>query len=799
MTATGVRVRVEGIVQGVGFRPFLHHLARHHELAGWILNRGNAGVDLHLEGDEERVQAFLHDVRTRSPPVARVDHVHVERVPVEGFTSLDIKPSEDGRGPALVLPADIATCDGCLAEMTGKGPGGTSNKYYRYPFVACASCGPRFTTVVDLPYDRDRTTMIDFPLCERGEAPCIVEYRREDDRRFHAQAFACPHCGPHHVLENARGQVLSREDQAFAQAAKAIARGEVIAMKGIGGSHLVIDACNDGAIDALRTRKGNRRNKPFAVMVPSVAVAREHALVSPVEARWLESHRRPIVLLERLGGSTLSPRVAPGLSSAGFLLPYIGFQHLLLDACRSEGINALVCTSGNASGLPMAITSEAMREHLGGTASHFLVHDRRIHQRCDDSVGKVIDGELVLIRRSRGFVPEHVQLPYSIDRGAIVATGPELHATAGIAAGDKLYLTQYIGDAVNLETLDFMEQAIRHFFKLLRIDRREILGVACDAHPLFLTSSLASDMANEAGCRLVPVQHHHAHCASLAVDGRLTVDTPCVFVICDGIGHGSDGNSWGGEIFSGSLLGLQRVAHLAWRRLPGGDACVKHPARVLASILADVMETSELDDLISNKLPPVFPGGEDERAIVLGQLRDGRTLPLASSTGRVLDAFSCLLGTCTEATYEGEPAMRLEGLGMLVDDAAISDLVVRYKAAFVVRERNGTEELDVAGGFLLAIKDMEHPARSADRPLHARAFQAALGALLGERASIHAAARGIPRVAFGGGVAVNRIIHAWLRREVEHRGFQLVRHVSLPPGDGGIAAGQATMAWLVLR
>ncbi|MBN2150837.1 MAG: carbamoyltransferase HypF [Candidatus Lokiarchaeota archaeon] len=792
-----ILVDIEGIVQGVGFRPFLYNLALAHGLKGWVMNRGNAGVRLRLEGEKASIDRFLHEISEKRPSISRVDSMAVEHVaPPEHFTGMVIRPSEDARGPAIVLPADIATCDECIKELTGRGPGGKANKYFMYPFVACANCGPRFTTVSDLPYDRSRTTMADFPLCDKGQVPtCEQEYEDAGNRRFHAQAFACPNCGPNYFLADHGGHVLSRELDAIKQAARKLKEGRIIAMKGIGGVHLVCDSSSDRALVHLRDRKGGRRYKPFAVLVPDVAAARKLVHVSDAEERALSSHRRPILLLKRKPSAVLSVHVAPGLNSVGIMLPYMGAQHMLLQYCRIQGLGPLVCTSGNRSGLPMAITNEDIVGQLGTLADYFLLHDRRIQQRCDDSVGKTIDDALLLVRRSRGFVPEFVPSPVDTGGRAIVAVGPELHSTGAILKGDKLFATQYIGDVVNLETLTYLQDAIEHFRRLLRVSGSDVTAVACDAHPAFHSSTWAKELSENTGASLYPVYHHHAHCAALVLDNKLDPSEPRVYVTCDGVGYGVDGKAWGGEIFAGSLQDLRRAAHLKYVPMPGGDAAVKYPARMLTAFLHGKMARGEIEALFADKIVNEFKGGLEELAVVLGQLDRGQELPLTSSTGRLLDAMSVALGACYEMTYEGEPAIRLEGMvppGSDVDEV----LKKAYQDAFTTKERGNCIELDMSGAFPLLIRQTNRYSGPSDRARHALAFQSALGSCLGNTAVDVAKRDGIKAIGFTGGVAYNEFIFTAIREAAKAAGLGFFHHAHLPPGDGCVAAGQALLAWL---
>jgi hydrogenase maturation protein HypF len=794
-----VIVDIEGIVQGVGFRPFLYNLALEHGLKGWIMNRGNAGVRLRLEGEKDSIDRFMGEIDQKKPRIARVDSISVEHVtPTEHFYGLAIKESEEAKGPSIVFPADIATCDACIADMTGKVPGGKANKYYMYPFVACANCGPRFTTVADLPYDRAMTTMVDFPLCDRGALTCKQEYEDPKNRRFHAQAFSCPNCGPNYFLADHEGHVLSRELDALKQAVKKLKDGKIVAMKGIGGVHLVCDAANDRAVHYLRERKGERKFKPFAIMVQDIAAARRLVYMSDVEERALVSHRRPILLLKRKPSVDISAHVAPGLNSVGIMLPYMGTHHILLQYCKGQGLGPLVFTSGNQSGLPMAITNEDIVAQLGSLADCFLMHDRRIEQRCDDSVGKAIGDALLLIRRSRGFVPEHIPSPVDTGGKAVIAVGPELHSTGAILKGNKLFATQYIGNVVNLETQEYLDAAIGHFRKLLRVADGEIAAIACDAHPLFHSSTWAKELATSVRTKLYPIYHHNAHCAALALDNKLDPSEPRVYITCDGVGYGVDGNAWGGEIFTGPLHDMQRAAHLKNVPMAGGDAAVKYPARMLAAFLHGKLARREIESLFADRLIYEFKGGREELKIILDQLDEGCNLPLTSSTGRLLDAMSVALGACSEMTYEGEPAIRLEG--MVSPGSAVDPVLSKsYQDTFITKEQGNSIEMDLSGAFPFLIQKTNRYTGPSDRGRHALAFQVAVGKYLGNAAVDIAKRDGIKSIGFTGGVAYNEFIFTAIHDTIEAAGLDLIHHKNLPPGDGCVSAGQALLAWLAAR
>ncbi|MBD3187700.1 carbamoyltransferase HypF [Candidatus Bathyarchaeota archaeon] len=780
-----VQVDITGIVQGVGFRPFLFNLAVTHGLKGWILNRGNAGVRMEIQGEKEDIEAFLKDIDHEKPAISRIDDVSVVKLEItRHYQDLKIKESEEGRGETIVLPADIATCNACLSEMMGHGTQEKSSRYFMYPFIACAHCGPRFTTVVDLPYDRRVTTMTQFPLCN----DCLKEYRDKGDRRFHAQTFACPECGPHYWIEDAGGVTIGERSKAFSMASDKLTKGKIIAMKGIGGVHLVWDAMNEETTKIVRQRKKNRKTKPFAIMVRNISMAREYAHVSSFDESILKSHRRPIVILLKKLGTDLAHGIAPGLNSIGMMLPYMGSHHVLLEYITSAGLGPLVFTSGNTSGIPMAITIDDIKNQLGEIADYFLLHNRDIYQRCDDSVGKTCGNDFLLIRRSRGYVPEFLISPVNIGKDkVIIACGAELHSNAAILKRDKIFTTQYIGDVSNLETLEYLDQSINHFKKLLRIDDEEIATVCCDQHPSFLSTNYAKELGNELNVPLTPVYHHHSHSAALHIDNRLPVNQSMIYITLDGVGYGSDGNAWGGEIFAGTIDNLQRVAHLKYLKMPGGDLAVKYPARMLASILSEQMDPGMLESSFQRLGKISLPGKEAESNLVIKQLNENHRMPITSSMGRILDATSVALGACSRASYDGEPAIRLEGLA---ESARKTDekLIDSYIQSFSL---NNHGIIDFTRGIMHIVNDNLSGEKKASRAVHARAFLLAVGRFFAGIAINEAMERGIDKIGMSGGVFLNRYIFTELKRMVNNSRIKCLHHSTLPPGDGCIAPGQA--------
>ncbi|MFX1288355.1 MAG: carbamoyltransferase HypF, partial [Promethearchaeota archaeon] len=514
-------LEITGIVQGVGFRPFLYNLARNHDLKGIILNRGNAGVHLKLQGNRENLDKFIVNIKKKKPSISYIEKLLIKELESsENYTDLKIKKSEEGRGISLTLPPDIAICDDCLRDMQNP----ELKKYYNYPFIACAVCGPRYTTVIDLPYDRERSTMINFPLCKNAEPEsCTTEYTDFQNRRFHAQTFACSICGPNYQLYDRKRNLIATQsiDKILRITTERILEGEIAAIKGIGGVHLVCLANDDKTILKLRRRKGKRKYKPFAVMVPNLEILRNSLKISDKERELMASFRRPIVLLEKdlnFRNSNISEYVAPGLNNIGIMLPYSGIHYLLFDHI---GEQPLVYTSGNKSNIPMAIDNDIIFDQLSTLADFFLLHNRPIYQRADDSVLRIHDNKVKLIRRSRGYVPEYLLMPFDINIPGAISTGPELSVTGAILRNNRIFPTQHIGNVTHLETYEFLKQSLLHMKKLLQIKDNEIEFIACDLHPGFTTTKLAQELRDQYNTEIYNVQHHYAHIISLMVENKV--------------------------------------------------------------------------------------------------------------------------------------------------------------------------------------------------------------------------------------------------------------------------------------
>ncbi|NVM52851.1 MAG: carbamoyltransferase HypF [Candidatus Helarchaeota archaeon] len=760
-------LHVTGIVQGVGFRPFVYRLAQKHKLNGFVLNMGNFGVKIEVESEKETVQAFIKELQETYPRIARIDNIEIEwKDMTSKYSKFEILKSIKRPGDLIVLPPDVAICDDCLVDFND--PKMYPTRYYRYPFIACSVCGPRYTTVVDLPYDRPLTTMEKFPFCE----DCAREYQDPNDRRYHAQTYACQVCGPQFSLHNNEGGIIKTEDP-FLESVNVLNEGKILALMGIGGVHLVCKPEDDIVLE-LRRRKRKRKYKPFAVMSPSIEKIRTFATITPLEEKFLTSFRRPILLLQQNEDFYLSEEIAPGLSNIGVFLPYSGIQYLLF---QKYDFPALIMTSGNISNLPMAIVRENVVKELRSLADFFLLHDRPIYQRVDDSVVRILGDKPAIIRRSRGYVPEHIDIPFDTKDYEVIAFGPELHSTGSVLKKSRCFPTQHIGDVTSLELLDFLESSVSHLMKLLRIETPN--AIVCDMNPVFLSTQLAKRKAQEYGCRLYQIQHHHAHLLGLMAEYDLKPEDEIIGIALDGVGYGREGEVWGGEIFHAKYQKFDSLAQLQPQSMPGGDRCVYYPVRMLAAMLSNQLSYDELKELINKNYFEGLPHRENELKVLINQLKTKNNLFYTSGMGRVLDALSALLHVCYERTYEGEPAIRLEHYAMRGDKNALD-----FKIPIVIGKKiwiNTSTLLLQALNYLEEGKNPQDIAASA---------QYALAKKITEVAIDLAKDYGIRRIGFSGGVAYNAAITLAIKNEVEAAKLNFLQHHKVPPGDAGVSIGQ---------
>jgi hydrogenase maturation protein HypF len=742
-------VRVEGIVQGVGFRPFVYSLATGLGLGGLVGNDAD-GVFAEVEGARDAVSEFLLALERDAPPLARIDRVTATAMPPAGAASFEIVVSHPGERRRALVAADTATCEDCLRELFDQG-----DRRFWYPFINCTNCGPRFTIVRDVPYDRPLTTMAGFAMCER----CVAEYHDPADRRFHAQPTCCRECGPRLTLVDPAGQALPADP--VEAAAALLRRGCVLAVKGLGGYHLAADAAHAEAVAALRTRK-HREDKPFAVMAADLAAARSLCEADDAAARLLTSPARPIVLLPRLPGADIAAATAPGNRRLGIMLPYTPLHHLLLRAVGRP----IVLTSGNSSDEPIAYHDHDALARLGRIADAFLTHDRAIHIRTDDSVTSAFRGRPMVIRRSRGYVPEPISVRAGFPR-PLLACGAELKNTFCLAKGHHAFVSHHIGDLENEETLRSFTEGIEHFRRLFDVDPEV---VAHDLHPEYLSTKYALGLD---GVAVAGVQHHHAHIASCLADNG--ADGPVIGVAFDGTGYGMDGTIWGGEFLVADRAGFERGGHLALVPMPGGQAAIRQPWRMAAAYL---------DDAGSGAAPQhldVWRRNQARWATVAAMARRGVNSPLTSSAGRLFDAVASVLGVRDEINYEGQAAIELE---QLADPGESGAYPAGIEASEIFRVR-------AADLLLAAASDL---AAGVARPLIAARFHNGVAAAVEAGCLLLRERHGLGEVALSGGVFQNGLL---LRRTVDRlaeRGFTVLVHSRVPCNDGGISFGQAVVA-----
>ena len=760
------RAQVKGVVQGVGFRPFVYNLARALGLTGWV-NNSAAGVELAVQGPAPAVEEFFTRLLSQAPPLAAIHEVSREdAAPEPGESEFVIQASRAGKRRTLISP-DVAVCEACLAEMNDP-----ADRRHGYAFINCTHCGPRYTIIQDLPYDRPQTTMRSFTLCPA----CRAEYEDPTDRRFHAQPNACPLCGPRLWLADSAGVELDEPDPVTA-AVKALAAGQVLAVKGLGGFHLAVDAKNPAAVKRLRSRK-LREEKPLAVMVADLAAARTLADLDDDSAQALTSRERPIVLVPLRHDAGLAPGVAPGNRLLGLMLPYTPLHHLLLAEAKRRGMDALVMTSGNISDEPICLDNEEAVCRLGESAQRgaivdlMLLHDRDIYLRSDDSVVRVVGGALRQMRRSRGFVPSPLILrPELVPPGCppILAVGGQQKNTLCLLRGREAFVSQHVGDLDDLRTLDFFELTAGHLSRILEAKPKV---VACDLHPDYLSSQWAA----RRGLPLVKVQHHHAHAVAVMAEHGLSGQV--LGLSLDGTGYGDDAKVWGGELLLAGLAGYRRLGRLRPFSLPGGEAAVKQPWRVGLALVIEALGGEEAAGLDI----PLLRAHGDKLSLINKMMARGLNTPRTSSMGRLFDGVAALCGLRFVAAYEGQAAVELE-------QAMTWPIKPGY--GFALREAGGLLELDWAPALGQLVEDVL--AGSGPAQVSAR-FHA--GLLTGLAAWVRAAARvsGLGRVCLGGGCFMNACLLGDLPPLLMEAGLEVYSAAQAPSNDGGLSLGQAVAA-----
>lgn len=735
-----LRIIVEGRVQGIGFRPFVYRIAKENNLNGYVRNMSNGTVEIVIEGDESNIKNFIMTLKDKSPKLSVYNAIKIERLQDYGFDKFSIIESGDNlSSKEFSIAPDLSICDECIKEMFN-----ASNRRYAYFFITCTNCGPRFTMIEALPYDRIRTSMREFAMCKE----CYKEYNDVYDRRFHAESIACKECGPKLTLMGRDGKIIDGDP--IVNTAELIDKGYIIAIKGIGGFHIAVSAMDSSAI--ARLRKGKDRDaKPFAVMAKDVNAIKEFAIVNELEEEVLTSYIKPIVILKKSESYYLSPLISE-LHTIGVMLPYTGLHYLLFDKLRSK---VIVMTSANLYG-PIMIDEDSVRKLY--FIDYILSHNRRIVNRCDDSVVKVNDNYVSIIRRSRGYTP----LPIEINEYAeepILAIGAHMNLTVSFYYKNKIFVSQHIGDMDNIENYMNLNDTIHYMCNILNIKPKII---ACDMHPSLPTNRVADDFAREFSARIVKVQHHNAHLSTLMLES----DEDMIGIICDGVGYGYDGNIWGGEIILSD--GFKRIAHLSEQPMIGGDLATIYPYRMVASILYDIPEVYEY---LSKR------GNAKEIDMIISKVRRGSYIK-TSSMGRILDAAAYILEIVEKNRYEGEAAMLLEAVAINGNDPLrlepkIDDnkLDTRYilEQVFYNKDR-------------IARKDLAYSIHSY------------LARGLSYLAISHAKQYGIEKIGFSGGVAYNSIITTILKREIEKSGLSMIYNTRVPAGDAGLSIGQAYYA-----
>jgi hydrogenase maturation protein HypF len=778
---TTKQIHVSGVVQGVGFRPFVYGLANRLHLQGWVCNT-SAGVDILVQGDEGQVQAFLESLSSEAPPLARVETVSVrEREEAQGdFTGFEIRESQTVTGAFQPVSPDIAMCPDCERELLDP-----RDRRYLYCFINCTNCGPRFTIIKDLPYDRPATTMADFPMCEA----CRLEYEDPTNRRFHAQPIACPTCGPFVQLRESAAHPstvvnIDMRWSAIVKARRLLGEGRIVAVKGLGGFHLACDATNEEAVAELRWRKG-RAGKPFALMFADTATVHEYCIANKAELALLNSHDKPIVLLSRRTGTKIAASVAPGMDTLGVMLPYTPMHHLLLNQTdpilmREPTPTVLVMTSGNFSEEPIATDNIEALEKLAPLADAFLLHNREIHVRCDDSVVRVDNGSLkvkneaqnpvhdlasiVYLRRSRSYAPYPVTLPF--DSIPSLAVGGELKNTFCLTREHYAFLSQHIGDMENAEVYESFENGVEHLSRLFRVKPEMI---AHDMHPGYFTTRYAAGITDVPH---ISVQHHHAHIAACMADNHLS-DRQVIGLSFDGTGYGTDGRIWGGEVLLASYADFERVAHLEYLPLAGGEAAIHHPWRIAVgyafALGLDVEGLPFLDTIDAQAVD-----------VVRKQVQKKLNTPETSSMGRLFDAVACLTGIRNQVTYEAQAAIELE---VLAKSALMAATPYPY-------EIHG-EKIRIGETLKHVIEDVR---RKKSAGFVGARFHQTLAALTLDICQRLRNKYRIHEVVLSGGVWQNQLLLDLARSALLQNDFTVYTHRQTPANDGGLALGQAAVA-----
>ena len=747
---------IKGIVQGVGFRPFIHKLVSFYHLFGWVLN-SDQGVEIDIEGEEVELNKFIIDIKEKLPPLARIEEMKISHLPLENYHNFTIRKSivNEINNFVLVSP-DISICEDCLKELFD-----SSNRRFHYPFINCTNCGPRFTIIKDIPYDREKTSMNVFRMCPE----CMGEYKNIEDRRYHAQPNACEICGP--VVSFYKNKEKLQIKDPVKEAIKRLKQGEIGAIKGLGGYHLACDATNNQAVSRLRRLK-NRKAKPFAIMSPDIEKIKRFCLVEPKEEELLTDRARPIVLLKKKKNyQVISKWVAPHNNYLGVMLPYTPLHYLLLK----DHFLALVMTSGNFSEEPIIGDNQEAFDKLDKMVDFFLAYNRNIYNRCDDSVIKLINNEPMFFRRSRGYVPHPVTLDFKIKE--VMALGGELKNTISFSKENYVFPSQYLGDLKSLDTLNFLKESIDKLEKIFRVNPKII---ACDLHPDYLSTQYAEEIAQTKNLGLKRIQHHHAHIASCMAENN--VHEMVIGIAYDGTGFGIDNTIWGGEFLLCNFKKYIRMGHLKYYPLPGGDKAISEPWRMTYSYLYSIFgqRAKNLNiDFIKRR--------DYNKLLVIEKMIDQRiNSPLTSSCGRLFDAVSSLIGVEDEISYEGQAAMELESICLPGTNKSYGFNIVEKEKEYIIEPKKIIVEVinDLKKGIdkgIIAAKFHNTIAK----------FTLELGVKIREKTKID-------KVAISGGVFQNKYLTEKVISLLESRGFVVFSHKKVPPNDGGISLGQAVIA-----
>jgi hydrogenase maturation protein HypF len=782
------RIVINGVVQGIGFRPFVYNIALKNHLTGFVLNRGDAGVEIQVKGSNVHIKNFIQDLKTLKPSLAKYElFTSNQLTDIQEnslFDSFQISKSSLEKGnEGSYIPPDLPICEKCIKEIY------SDPRRNQYPFTSCVDCGPRYSVITSLPYDRPRTVMDRFPLCP----DCMKEYTDPSDRRFHAQTTCCWKCGPRYYLADNKGNIVFSKidlEKNWSTIPKLLNEDKILAIKGIGGTHIACRTLLDDPIFRIRQWKGARGEKPFAVMSKDRETVRKFAKVSDSEYNLLKSLIRPILLLNKSETYSLSEYISPSLHNIGVLLPYAGIHHLMLDGFHDP---ALVMTSGNPSNIPILVNNSKIKENLSNVVDYFLLHDREIYQRVDDSVIRIHStiGSFFpqIIRRSRGYVPEPIRLPWKSKPPSVIALGAEMHAVGSVGIGNRVFPTQHIGHLSSIENIDFLQSSLAHIRDLMNL--KEIEAIGGDLHPEYSSTILGKELSKDLGVPFMQFQHHHSHLSSLAIDTGIDIDEDIICATLDGTGYGSDGTIWGGEILLGNFSNYRRLAHLERINVPGGDLAIKEPHRGLLTLLLEAHTQEKMKSALLN-IPWLkwIPETEqyDLLVLMLKKKLASNNSPkqyTSSSCGRVLDIISILLGAAKRRTYEGEPAIKLESLASKV----------KYKRKLPqldLQTKNGNKGMIeiLTRNFILEL--WERVQRGNNRYLLATAAQVTLANKLANICIQLAEEHGVKKIGISGGVCYNQTIFREFYQSVLNAGkdYEFIYHKKIPCGDGGISIGQ---------